>query len=329
MKDSVTTAAVIVLMGLWMWPILQLKDSELAGDGDLQRPDKLDSRVEAGISTGLAEEEIPEEEIKLEPEDIIVPPEILSTVGQPEKPDPLPPVEEEPKESEDKEEVGLDPIDAGEAPQSAEGQTKNHTDLPVHINPPLTPPVKLAESDYERRWRTMRIRETFRDKAAWSVNKINKNWDRYSPVARATGVPPYVIAVLHNMEASLRFDKHLHNGNPLTKRTYWVPKGRPPYGNPPFTWEESAKDALWYDDLDRVEDWSLHHMLYTIERYNGTGYLKYHKDVPTPYLWSGSQHYVRGKYVSDGKWSSTAVSKQVGAAVILKMLDEGGHIDIE
>ena len=65
-------------------------------------------------------------------------------------------------------------------------------------------------------------------------------------------------------------------------------------------------------------------MLYTIERYNGTGYLRYHKNVPTPYLWSGSQHYVKGKYVSDGKWSSSAVSKQVGAAVILKELANRG-----
>ena len=170
----------------------------------------------------------------------------------------------------------------------------------------------------------MKIRTDWQSKVNWSANKIEKNGPRYVKVQDNVGVPWHIISVLHNMEASLRFDKHIQNGNPLTKRTYWVPKGRPKTGKPPFTWEYSAADALRYDKLHLVKDWSVHHMLYTIERYNGTGYLRYHKDVPTPYLWSGSQHYVRGKYVSDGKWSSTAVSKQVGAAVILKELVNRG-----
>jgi peptidoglycan hydrolase-like protein with peptidoglycan-binding domain len=42
--------------------------------------------------------------------------------------------------------------------------------------------------------------------------------------------------------------------------------------------------------------------------------------VPSPYLWSFSNHYTRGKYVADGRFSPTAVSQQVGAAVLLKQL---------
>jgi lysozyme family protein len=51
--------------------------------------------------------------------------------------------------------------------------------------------------------------------------------------------------------------------------------------------------------------------------------------VPTPYLWSFSNHYERGKFVADGKFSSTARSQQCGAAVMLKLLAEAGEIKLE
>ena len=67
---------------------------------------------------------------------------------------------------------------------------------------------------------------------------------RYDQVANATGVPWYVIGIIHEMEGGLNFTTHLHNGDPLTRRTVQVPAGRPPTGMPPFQWEESAIDAL-------------------------------------------------------------------------------------
>ena len=70
------------------------------------------------------------------------------------------------------------------------------------------------------------------------------NWARYQDVGGKTGIPPYVIGIIHSLEASGRFDRHLHNGDPLTARTVQVPAGRPKSGKPPFTWEESAVDAL-------------------------------------------------------------------------------------
>jgi hypothetical protein len=74
--------------------------------------------------------------------------------------------------------------------------------------------------------------------------------------------------------------------------------------------------------LNTWGDWSVAGTLYQLERYNGWGYRLYHRDVLSPYLWSYSCHYSCGKYVADGKWSATAVSKQIGAAVLLRrMLD--------
>jgi len=47
-----------------------------------------------------------------------------------------------------------------------------------------------------------------------------------------------------------------------------------------------------------------------------------HPSVLTPYLWCYSNHYSSGKYVADGRWSDTAISKQAGAAVLLRRLVE-------
>lgn len=84
-------------------------------------------------------------------------------------------------------------------------------------------------------------------------------------------------------------------------------------------------DALKFKDLDEWGDWSLPGTLYQLERYNGWGYRRNHPEVKSPYLWSFCQHYTRGKYVSDKKFSKTAVSGQCGAAVLLRRLHDAGH----
>ena len=97
-------------------------------------------------------------------------------------------------------------------------------------------------------------------------------------------------------------------------------------GAPPFTWAESAIDALAYDQLEKVNWDSLGDMLYACERYNGTGYLIYHPGTPSPYLWAGTGGEWMGKYVKDGRFDSTAYSDQIGVVAILKTLEAMGHI---
>lgn len=160
------------------------------------------------------------------------------------------------------------------------------------------------------------------------VDRIAGSRARYESVAAEVGVPWHFIAIVHNMEASGRFDRHLHNGDPLTARTVQVPAGRPRAGSPPFTWEESAADALRWEKLDRVNDWSLAGTLYRMEGYNGWGYRLYHPHVKSPYLWSFSNHYTGGKYVADGRWSDTARSQQIGGAVLLRRMAERGLVDL-
>ena len=155
-------------------------------------------------------------------------------------------------------------------------------------------------------------------------DRIQQNMGRYRYIEARTGVPWHVTAGLHNMEASGSFTKHLHEGSPLRNRTRWVPKGRPKTGTPPFTWEYSAEDALRYDRMGEKSWHSLGPALSACEGYNGWGYAKYHTSTPTPYLWAGTTVERPGKYVADGKWSSTARSAQIGVAAIWKELERRG-----
>ena len=183
--------------------------------------------------------------------------------------------------------------------------------------------------DYTRLWTQMVIRREKLPDVDSVVDRIVTSETRYRSVERQSGVPWYAIATIHNLEASGSFTRHLHNGDPLTARTVHVPAGRPRSGNPPFTWEQSATDALAYHRLTDVTDWSVEHLAYVYERFNGFGYRQYHPNVKSPYLWSFSNHYTRGKYVADGTWSDTAVSQQCGAMVLLKRLEEKGHVQFD
>lgn len=182
-------------------------------------------------------------------------------------------------------------------------------------------------SEYGNLFNTLIIRPPRVGEVDNLVAKLQGNAARYRAVSERLGVPWEFIAVIHNMEASQDFSKHLHNGDPLTARTRNVPANRPLAGSPPFSWEESAGDALTLKKLDGNTDWSLAGTLYQLERYNGFGYRSFHPQVLSPYLWAFSTHYTSGKYASDGVWSDTLVSKQCGAAVLLRRMAENNHID--
>jgi lysozyme family protein len=103
-----------------------------------------------------------------------------------------------------------------------------------------------------------------------------------------------------------------------------VPKGRPPVWNPPNDWLSSAVDALQFQKFTGLTDWSVARALYRWEAYNGWGYRR--KGINTPYVWSFSNHYTKGKFVRDGVFDPNAVSKQCGTAVMLKALQNAGDV---
>lgn len=153
------------------------------------------------------------------------------------------------------------------------------------------------------------------------VKKIINYRSNYEKVEKLTGVPWQVIGVIHYRESDCDFDTHLHNGDSLKRRTVHVPAGYPRTGTPPFTWVESAVDALKLKDWHNITDWSPERTCYELERYNGFGYRNNHPNVLSPYLWAGSNHYQVGKYVSDGKFDPSHVDTQLGVIPLLKRLE--------
>lgn len=158
-------------------------------------------------------------------------------------------------------------------------------------------------------------------RAVAAARKLIANRARYEAVQAKTGVPWWWIACVHWRESSGDFAGVLHNGERIIgtgRRTKLVPAGRGPFA----TWEEAAIDALTMPgkQLDRITDWSIPRALYQWERFNGTGYIA--RGVNSPYLFAATSLQQRGKYIADGKWSSTAWDEQLGTVAIAKALVE-------
>lgn len=94
-------------------------------------------------------------------------------------------------------------------------------------------------AEYEALWAGMHIHPDRMPEVKATARRIIGNRPRYDAVSRATGVPWYVIGILHALECDFSFEKHLHNGDPLARATVRAPKGRGPFAS----WEASAIDA--------------------------------------------------------------------------------------
>lgn len=168
--------------------------------------------------------------------------------------------------------------------------------------------------------------------ARWAKVKVTKvssfdsiarrlliNKPRYQEVEKKTGVPWFVIAVIHQRESSGSFAGVLHNGERIigtNQKTTLVPKGRGPFK----TWGEAAVDALinCHPYAAKNKDWSIGGTLTLLEKYNGLGY--YNRGLPSPYIWAGTNQYSKGKFVRDGVFDPNHVDEQLGCAGLIKTL---------
>jgi lysozyme family protein len=170
--------------------------------------------------------------------------------------------------------------------------------------------------EYETLWDSMRIRPEKSETVTRLARKLIRAKPRYETVASRTGVPWFVVAALHERESGADFSSYLGNGEPLTRRTVLVPRGRGPF----TSWEDGAFDALGLDGLDKVKEWTPARACYEIEKFNGFGYRV--KATRSPYLWSFSNHYARGKFVADGLFNARVVDAQCGAIPLVKRITE-------
>lgn len=146
---------------------------------------------------------------------------------------------------------------------------------------------------------------------------------RYVSVSGITGIPWWVIAVIHEREAGQAWWANIAQGDPWNSISTHKPRGRGPFKS----WEEAAIDALTKTPvftLSRVnlwQDWTAGGTLVLLEMYNGFGYELYHHEN-SPYIWGATNHQERGKYIADGCWSSTVWDQQLGCAAMLKRMQE-------
>jgi lysozyme family protein len=160
-----------------------------------------------------------------------------------------------------------------------------------------------------KRWANARLTRNF--------NPIAKSLvaakPRYQTVEASTGVPWFVIAVIHERESGQNWFASLAQGDPWNRVSVHIPAGRGPFKS----WEEAATDALvdCAPYLARNKDWSTGGTLTKLEQYNGLGYAA--RGVPSPYVWSGTDQYRSGKYVRDGVYDPAAVDSQPGCAGLL------------
>jgi len=148
---------------------------------------------------------------------------------------------------------------------------------------------------------------------------------RYAAIAAATGVPWFVIAVIHEREAGgpPHWDRQLGQGDPLDRVSTHDPAGRGPFfdhdDDPP------GQDAFYRAALDALidcpphaakwTDWSAGGAVTILEEYNGLGYAA--MGVPSAYVWSGTDQYVSGKYVADHVYRANVVDVQEGCAPVI------------
>ena len=178
--------------------------------------------------------------------------------------------------------------------------------------------VAGRRSYYLAKWNNMVITRTGAVDAA--ARHVIAGMSRYKDLEKSTGVPWKVIGIIHLRESDCNFHTHLHNGDPLSARTYHVPAGRPLRGSPPFTFEYSAIDALTMEGFTAIKDWTIEQIAFSFEQYNGWGYA-YH-GMPSAYLWAGTNQYASGKYVADGVFDPSAVDVQLGTMAVLKRVME-------
>ena len=163
-----------------------------------------------------------------------------------------------------------------------------------------------------KRWANAKITRGF----AGIAKALVASKARYQAVEARTGVPWFVIAVIHERESSQNWGRSLAQGDPWNRVSVHVPAGRGPF----VSWEAAAIDALVKCPpyAARNKDWSAGGALTLLEGYNGLGYFR--RGIPSPYIWAGTDQYKFGKYVADGKFDAGYVDTQPGCAALIRSM---------
>lgn len=193
---------------------------------------------------------------------------------------------------------------------------------PAEVIPFPKTPFSLGTNEwYADAWSRAHIMPEKKSAVVSAVDKLLSHADEYEHAHKAIGCPMWFVGVINHLESGGRMDAVLHNGERIIgtgRKTSLVPRGKGPFNS----WHEAAIDAL--SGYKGIQDWSLPSCLRRLEAYNGLGYVR--KGVVSPYLWSFTNVYSKGKYIADGVYDPNAVSGQVGCAAMMKELELRGKL---
>ena len=173
------------------------------------------------------------------------------------------------------------------------------------------------------------------DDQQWDLRKFSEVWQanrpKYDSVAQATNVPPQLIAAIHAREADCDFNTYLLQGDPLGTRTWADGDSNNGQSLPdsmegtilyqPGQWVEAACFAIHAEEPNQTELGLTSTTTYLpalcawAEMYNGAGY--FNRNLPDPYVLSGTSGYKSGKFVSDHDFDPTFVDKELGVLPLL------------
>lgn len=223
--------------------------------------------------------------------------------------------------------VAIAVAEAPRQPETAKPAPAAPTTAPVPVSIHESPKVAALVAANAKRWRDMHIsaeRLAEFDAAASRLCSADAK-ARYAAISAATGVPWHVVAVIHEREAGgpPHWDRQLAQGDPLGEVSTHDPKGLGPFLN--HADDPPGKDAFYRAALVALtdappqvakwKDWSAGGTLTILEEFNGLGYAN--RGVPSAYVWSGSDQYSSGKYVTDHVYDPNTVDVQLGCAPLI------------
>lgn len=188
---------------------------------------------------------------------------------------------------------------------------RREADHPSSRNAPMSRSTKWTpetRAALDSMWQGMVVHAGAKPMIARAVNRILANRAAYERLAAATGAPWWWIGAIHNMEGANDMRARIRDGKRL-------PSGA--------DWHADALATL-REQIGAWRDWSMPGALWMAERYNGLGYRRH--AVATPYVWSGTPYYTAGKFVRDGVYDPSHVSKQVGVAPVTRALLTGAVV---
>lgn len=176
-------------------------------------------------------------------------------------------------------------------------------------------------ADNTRRWASVKFKPSFSAAAQKFAHRALKFKDNYISIAEqikaryGLHVPWWFIPLVHERECIHGVDNwncNIAQGAPYNQKSRDVP-----YNGPFSTFQEAAIAALVAEAPHAAKwtNWSGGGVMTIGEQYNGLGYARMGR--PSPYVWSGTDQYVKGKYTRDHHFDPNVVDTQLGIAVAL------------